>query len=302
MITDKIDNVTKIHKEYMNKYLPAPISVKIEMTARCNLKCWFCATKDSLRTKGDMDFDLYTKIVDDILNVGVKEIGLFYLGESFLYNKLPEAIKYAKDAGCNYVFITTNGSCIKRDKLKKCFEAGLDSLKFSFNWLDKEQCKQMSGVDCFDKIIETIKTSRELVDKYNFKCSLYASSIRYNDEQNERMKETIKLIEPYIDEHYWLPLYNQAGFIDDRTCNAGNVGRYDNQRSSIPCWQVFTEGHITFDGKLTACGFDHNGDFEMGDLTKISFMDAWNSDKFQDLRDHHLNKQLKGTVCEECFV
>jgi radical SAM protein with 4Fe4S-binding SPASM domain len=65
---------------------------------------------------------------------------------------------------------------------------------------------------------------------------------------------------------------------------------------------VFTEGHITWDGKLSACCFDHDGRFHMGDLTAIPFMEAWNSVAFQHLREAHLNRDVRGTACETCVA
>jgi radical SAM protein with 4Fe4S-binding SPASM domain len=63
-----------------------------------------------------------------------------------------------------------------------------------------------------------------------------------------------------------------------------------------------TEGHVTHDGKLSACCFDHDGRFEMGDLTKQSFMEAWNSPAFQSLRNAHLNGDVTGTPCQSCVA
>ena len=40
----------------------------------------------------------------------------------------------------------------------------------------------------------------------------------------------------------------------------------------------------------------------MGDLNKVSFMDAWNSDAFVGLRAAHLRKDVRGTVCENCIA
>jgi len=73
-------------------------------------------------------------------------------------------------------------------------------------------------------------------------------------------------------------------------------------RDPIPCWAAFTEGHITYDGKLSACCFDHNDLLTMGDLNNQSFIEAWNSDKFQSLRQAHLNNDLTGTACERCVA
>jgi len=70
----------------------------------------------------------------------------FYLGESLLLDWLPDAVKAAKDEGFPYVFITTNGSLAKPDKVRACMEAGLDSMKFSLNYADEEQFTQIARV------------------------------------------------------------------------------------------------------------------------------------------------------------
>ena len=67
-------------------------------------------------------------------------------------------------------------------------------------------------------------------------------------------------------------------------------------------WTAFTEGHVTADGILSACCFDADSRWGMGDLKERSFMEAWNSEKFQALRSAHLRKDVKGTVCEECVA
>lgn len=83
---------------------------------------------------------------------------------------------------------------------------------------------------------------------------------------------------------------------------AGNQGRIGALRDPLPCWSAFTEGHVRADGGLSACCFDSDGKFEMGNLTKQSFMEAWNSETFQKLRFAHLKKDVTGTICEGCLA
>ena len=40
----------------------------------------------------------------------------------------------------------------------------------------------------------------------------------------------------------------------------------------------------------------------MGDLNQQSFMEAWNSAAFVNLRAAHLRKNVCGTVCENCIA
>lgn len=309
MITDRIDAITKIPEAYRSATPPCPNSVKIELTARCDFKCFFCATGYKLRDRADMDFDLLARLLGEMREAGVQEIGLFYLGESFLYKKLPDAVALAKKLGYPYIFLTTNGRLAKPDRVHECMAAGLDSLKFSFNWGSAEQCKEVTQVDAFDTVVANIKAASQMRDEVEaetgHRCGLYASSILYDGEQQERMEAAVAEVKPYLDEHYWLPLYNQAGLTSGAqgtTPVAGNIGRVGALRDPLPCWAVFTEGHITYDGKLAACCFDHDGRFDMGDLTEMSFMDAWASANFQALRQANLNKDVTGTACEECIA
>lgn len=309
-ITERVDNITGLPDDYRFAAPPAPPSVKIELTARCDFQCFFCASSFKLRAKQDMDWDFYTRIVKEMREAGVEELGVFYLGESFLYVRLAEAIHYAKqEIGYPYVFLTTNGRMALPGKVKACMAAGLDSLKFSYNFSGPEQCKEITGVNAFDTIVENINEARRVRDEVEaetgHRCGLYASSIEYDGEQLDQMKEAVALIEDAVDEHYWLPLYGQAGLTAGArgtTPVAGNVGRAANMRDPLPCWSVFTEGHITYDGKLAACCFDHDGRFDMGDLNEMSFMEAWHSATFQRLRAANLSMDVTGTPCEQCVA
>jgi hypothetical protein len=40
----------------------------------------------------------------------------------------------------------------------------------------------------------------------------------------------------------------------------------------------------------------------MGDLNKQSFMETWNAPAFVKLREAHLRKDVRGTVCESCIA
>ncbi len=163
-ITDKIDSVTHIPDTHWGAHIPAPKAVKIELTGRCNYRCKFCAL--ALREnqpKNNMDFELYKRIVKEMADAGVKEIGMFYIGESFLcHNLLVDAIKYAKSAGIEYCFLTTNGSLATPDKVKACMEAGLDSLKFSMTTADDKQFEEVIGVNKKMRYqgIENLKAAR----------------------------------------------------------------------------------------------------------------------------------------------
>jgi MoaA/NifB/PqqE/SkfB family radical SAM enzyme len=313
-ITDRIDNITRIPDLYLRPRPPAPRSVKIEISPRCNYRCGFCALRTrEQQPKWDMDFGLFKRVTHEMRVAGVEEIGVFYLGESFMNPRLlVDCIAYLKrEIGMPYVFLTSNASMAFPEAVEECMKAGLDSLKWSVNAADAAQFEQVMGVSgkLFHRALENIAAAWETRKRGGWKTGLYASSIRYDGEQLERMQSLLAArVLPYVDQHYWLPLYSMGAFATQRESElgyrptAGNQGRLDALRAPLPCWSAFTEGHVTAEGKLSACCFDATANWTMGDLTKQSFMEAWNSVAFAKLREAHLKKDVHGTVCERCIA
>ena len=310
LITDKIDNITHIPPEYLRPDPPCPRSVKIELTGRCNYRCGFCALRTrEVQPRGDMDFEFFKRITLDMHESGVEEIGLFYLGESLMAPDLTiEATKYLKGF-MPYVFLTTNGSLATEEVVKGLMDAGLDSLKFSINASDPDQFSEVMGVKpkLFEQSLKNLKRAWEIRNGYDTR--IYASSIRYDGKQQQRMERMVRQrVLPFVDEHYWLPLYSMGSVATQREAElgyrptAGNQGRIGGLVNPIPCWSAFTEGHVRSDGQVSLCCFDATGRFQIGDLTKHSWMDIWHNREFQKVRGAHLNRDLSGTVCEECVA
>ncbi len=313
-ITERIDNITKIPPKYLNAVLPAPKSVKIEISPRCNYRCGFCALRTrEVQPKWDMDFGLFKRITKEMREAGVEEIGVFYLGESFMNPRLlVDCVSYLKsEIKMPYVFLTSNASMAFPEAVEECMKAGLDSLKWSVNAADEQQFEKIMGVSrrLFRHALDNIKSAWEVRNRRGYKTGLYASSIKYDGEQQAKMEQLLtKRVRPYVHQHYWLPLYSMGAFATQREeqlgyrPTAGNQGRIGALREPLPCWSAFTEGHVTAEGKLSACCFDATANWAMGDLNRQSFMNAWNSEPFVRLRAAHLKKEVKGTVCENCIA
>lgn len=313
-ITDRIDNITKIPPDYLHARPPAPRSVKIEISPRCNYRCGFCALRSrEVQPKWDMDFKLFQRITLEMRQAGVEEIGLFYLGESFMNPRLlVDCIAYTKqELGFPYVFLTSNASMAFPEAVEACMKEGLDSIKWSVNAADEEQFESIMGVSgrLFHRALENIEGAWNVREQGNHRTGIYASSIRYDGEQQQRMEDLLRArVLPFVDQHYWLPLYSMGAFATQREeqlgyrPTAGNQGRIGALREPLPCWSAFTEGHVTAEGRLSACCFDATANWTMGDLNATPFMEAWNSEKFAQLRAAHIKRDVHGTVCENCIA
>jgi hypothetical protein len=324
-ITTRIDHTTQITPEFLNPTPPAPRSVKIELSPRCNLRCGFC----SLRTREhqpdtDMDFDLFKRMTRDMVAAGVEEIGIFYLGESLMNPDLAvAAVAYLKnELHVPYVFLTSNAVLATPPVVRRLMIAGLDSLKWSVNAADEAQYKEIMGVagKNFHTALANIKWAKAVREVDDFKCGLYASSIRFDGEQHERMQAMLaEHVLPYVDEAYELPLYGMsltANAVKERIGYApthGNMGRVDPatglpNRDPLPCWSAFMEGHVRVDGHMSICCFGSDERFDVGDLSQQTFMEAWHSPAAQRIREAQIRtlsegpSALAGTMCAVCAV
>lgn len=315
-ITARIDSITHLPAEYMQPKPPCPKSVKIELTGRCNYRCGFCALRmrdHQPKVADDMSLDFFKMITAQMYDAGVEEIGLFYLGESMMAPELlVDACRYLKkDLGMPYVFLTTNGSLSGERLIHSIMDAGLDSLKFSINAADFEQFAEVMGVKpgLYEQALVNLKRAYEIRNRCKYGTKVYASSIKYDGEQQERMESLVKeRVLPFVDEHYWLPLYSMGSVATEREAElgyrptAGNQGRLGGLVKPLPCWSAFSEGHVRSDGIVSLCCFDADGRFQVGNLHDDMWMDIWHNDQFTAIREAHLKQDLSGTVCAECVA
>ena len=302
-LTERLAEIRTLDASCRTVTPPVPRSAKIELSSRCDLQCFFCASHKRPRAGADMSQALYTRLADELRTAGVEQLGLFYIGESMLCDWLPEAIRYAKEV-CRfpYVFLTTNGLTATPDRLRACMAAGLDSVKFAFNWSDEHQFERVTGLPAieYERVLENLGSARwtrdDVEHETGHRCAIYASSLLYDDEQPRRMQHVLREIEARVDHHYWLPLLGHCGLPGPQA-----IGRPVPVKN-LPCWGLFTEAHITSDGQLSACTLDASARFHMGDLQETSFVQAWHSPAFQTLRTRHLEGNVKGTACQSCIA
>ena len=73
-ITDRIDRITLLTDDYRSPVPPIPKSVKIELTARCDFKCFLCASHMRLRDKSDMSWRFFSRIVKEMRDAGAHTV------------------------------------------------------------------------------------------------------------------------------------------------------------------------------------------------------------------------------------
>jgi hypothetical protein len=115
-----------------------PDIVQIESTNICNAKCVFCPRDEMHRRQGIMTVELFRKIVDECVELGITHVRMHNYGEAFIDRRLVEKVRYAKQKGIREVGLISNGSLISEPVARGMIDAGLDAINISVDASGKE--------------------------------------------------------------------------------------------------------------------------------------------------------------------
>jgi wyosine [tRNA(Phe)-imidazoG37] synthetase (radical SAM superfamily) len=281
----------------VNTSPPFPLKLKIDICGTCNQNCIFCPTAVQSGKHTNIDDKLCRILIRDGYDAGARELAFSATGEPLLNPKLEEYITFAKNIGYRYVFINTNGSLLNNTRIKSLLDSGLDSIKFSVNAGDAKSYHLIHGMDCFEQVIDNIKLFNKLRKDQLPRLFVSFISLKENIRQG---KQLFSLIGKYIDDFIIQNANTRGGFNEIIKLEDSLLGN-DSFSFKFPCSQLFDTAVVLAEGYLVICCQDFDKQTVIADLHKINITDAWNSDKFIAFRKKYLDKDLAGTLCNNCL-
>lgn len=107
----------------------------IEPTTRCNLKCEVCFKQHWMDQEGEMEWELFEKILKDATKFPRLETIVFGgIGEPTLHPRISEMVERASKMGFK-TYITTNGLFLNIPELLELVEKGLTGFYFSVDYM-----------------------------------------------------------------------------------------------------------------------------------------------------------------------
>ncbi|MGD0817217.1 MAG: radical SAM (seleno)protein TrsS [Methanomassiliicoccales archaeon] len=138
--------------------------VVMDVTNDCNLKCPICFASANERYHFDPTLDQIRDMYQTTLEYVHHPICIQLSGgEPTIRDDLPEIVRLGKSMGIDYIEVNTNGVRFANDLefLKKCKEAGVDSLYFSFDGLTGDVYMKTCGRDLLALKLKTLENCRE---------------------------------------------------------------------------------------------------------------------------------------------
>ena len=118
-------------------------NLHIEVTTRCNLNCIYCLRRFwSGYEPGDMEFDVYLKILDQVEEL--ERINLYGFGEPFMNPRILDMVHYARRSfRDSKIFLSTNGMLLNQSVIEKAVKYGLDSIAVSIDTINLQKLKKI---------------------------------------------------------------------------------------------------------------------------------------------------------------
>ena len=291
--------------------LSVPFIIFIDPSDVCNFRCKFCPTADRElmklipgRNYGIMDFNLYTKIIDDICEFErpLKVLRLYKDGEPFVHPRFAEMVKYAKERRCaERVDTTTNASLLSPKKNIEIIETGIDRINISIYGVRSEQYLEFS--------------------KYRINYPTFIEVIRHLYENRRGCEIIIKINGDSLTEEDKVKFYEIFGDMADGVYIEHTMScwpEFDLEQKKVEvnqefgiygqaikevgvCPYIFYSFSINSNGWASACFLDWERKLIIGDANKDSVKDIWRGIQLRAYQEMMLRRERKQhPVCGDC--
>ncbi len=288
-----------------------PISISIEPTTSCNLRCPECPSglRSFTRATGMLNNALFKNVIDQ-LAVTLSYLTFYFQGEPYLNPQFLSMVMYASQKRI-YTSTSTNGHYLTDEIARTTVESGLDRLIISIDGTTQESYESYRIGGNLDKVIDGAK-----------------NIIRWKKQLKSRTPHVVfqfLVVKP--NEHQIPEVYKLAREIgvDQVALKTAQIYDYENGSDLIPtqqrysrykknndgsytlknelhnhCWKMWHSCVITWDGKVVPCCFDKDAHFVLGDLNENSFEQIWHGLKYNQFRASLLTSRNEIEICKNC--
>ena len=253
-----------------------PSHLDVESASACQMRCPMCFTTymdDSL--KGIMKWELYTRIVDEAVRLGVYSIKLSWRGEPLLNKRIVDMVRYAKQKGIKEVAFLSNAEFLDRKTAEALVDAELDWLSVSADGVG-EIYNEIRRPAIFEETLERVEYMKKYRDSRGksrplLRVQSIMSAVE-NDAQSFRGA--------------WEDVVDRINVIADEVREFSRKDlQWDRFFVCPKPWQRMT---IAYDGRVHQCISDYGAKKILGDVNTQSLREIWHGEPNRRVREAFL--------------
>lgn len=250
---------------------PSQSVFRIETTNQCNFRCTFCPNPRQKRAVGHMDETLFRKIVPQAADAGFRTLDLRNFGEPLLDKHLTQRVAFARASGFTYILIITNGLGLTLTRLDALVQAGMAQIIVSLS--PKREFSETRPGTNVDKLWRDIASLKDSPHKQIVSVD-YIRTGHSTPEEEAEMKEFLAGI--------GIPVRMEVALHNWASGGVSGPSRYW-------CHRLWTSFTVLWDGRVSLCCLDYEGEVVLGDLKRQSVVEVLNGPVYREIRRRHLS-------------
>jgi len=280
-----------------------PTYIMFDIINICNAKCIHCPQSltnlnggkpDFLSERGHLSMETYKQVIDECSEHKIQFVRITADGEPLVHKQLVDMVKYAKEKGVGPVGLTTNGSLLKPDRIRKLIEAGLFMVDFSLDASTPETFEVVRTGLKWDKVVGSVHEFIKIRDELGASTKIMVSFVKQGANIHE--------LDDFV--NYWTPIVDEV-LIREMISNVGLVATSESEFAGWdhrwPCVHFFRRVVINHQGVLKACPIDWQQKTAYRSMDQTSVHNAWHSHHYWMNRMEHLNDEIPDErVCKSC--
>ena len=277
-----------------------PRAVQFQTLSTCNAKCIFCAHSQNPGEipHGRMEDALIRKIIDECARHAVGRISPYLTNEPLMDKRMPTIVREIKKK-CFFPVktkINTNAGLLTEEIAGELVKAKLDQLWISVNGYSAETYRESMGLD-FSTTMKNINVFLDMKKTLGVKRpKVIVTTIR------------TKLVERELEKarEYWAAkgVDFRIHSIDNRCGEEAASAVRSESRDPKPkrnCDLFLKQAYIVENGDMIICCHDWRQSVVVGNITRTSISDVWNSEHFKKLIYEYYAEQFDNLeICRTC--
>jgi radical SAM protein with 4Fe4S-binding SPASM domain len=247
--------------------------IEFNITGSCNRSCSFCPVSDPAvytKTSDGLDVQLFEKIVRDLVEINYSGKILFSaFSEPLLHKQVEELIATARKNLPNVrIEMVSNGDVLTTKKLKKLFDAGLDTINISMY-------DGAHQIEHFTKMREEANVNEDGI----------VLRRRYFENGN-----------------YGITISNRSGLVNSNEFRDENEASITELPLKHQCYYPFYMILVDYNGDVLLCPHDWNKTLKFGNLKNEKLFDIWRGKVLNSIRKRLANSDRDFGGCKACDV
>ena len=325
LTTARLGNAAKVYGSYFYSRLVkrpvqwgVPISLSVEPTTSCNLRCPECPSglRSFTRPTGMLEKGTLELLINEIGH-RLTYLILYFQGEPYLNKSFFDCVKIATNKGI-YVATSTNAHYLTEENCRKTIESGLSRLIVSIDGTTQEVYQQYRIGGQLSKVLEGVERmtamKRELKSQTPHIIFQFLV-VKPNEHQIEEVKQLgkklgvdevkLKTAQVYEYENGNPLIQTIDKYARYRQTSSGKwvhkaADRDGVERYPAHCWKLWQGAVMTWDGTIVPCCFDKDAEYKMGSVLETSFQKLWQGEKYQRFRATLLKGRDENEMCKNC--